>query len=121
MLDIDVFHKLARQCNKAIARHHGFVICVIHLPAIIARKIMCLPVSMLKTFYTIGNLGKTASRSILTFFMLLIYPSSVPCADDQCQNGGTCQVQGSGFSCLCEDGFSGNLCHITDGMYFKNI
>ena len=32
------------------------------------------------------------------------------CADEPCQNGGTCVDQVNGFVCMCEDGFEGDVC-----------
>ncbi|XP_038067480.1 mucin-19-like isoform X4 [Patiria miniata] len=35
-----------------------------------------------------------------------------PCAINPCQNGGTCNVNGNTFSCICAGGFSGSTCTI---------
>ena len=32
------------------------------------------------------------------------------CSEGLCANGGTCQVQGSGFLCVCPLGFTGAAC-----------
>ncbi|CAB4023329.1 fibropellin-1-like isoform X6, partial [Paramuricea clavata] len=35
-----------------------------------------------------------------------------PCANNPCMNGGKCSENGTSFSCLCPDGYTGRLCEI---------
>ena len=37
-------------------------------------------------------------------------PSADPCRPNPCDNGGTCSVEGDGFSCECADGWEGDTC-----------
>lgn len=36
-----------------------------------------------------------------------------PCESDPCQNGGTCEsTEEGGFECVCEEGWTGDVCDV---------
>jgi len=49
-------------------------------------------------------------KSILFFVATPIGGRQMICSQSSCQNGGTCQEQGSNAVCMCKPGFTGQRC-----------
>lgn len=48
-------------------------------------------------------------------------PSQAACAQNLCQNGGTCQQQGLTAICVCKPGFTGQRCESGELLIWKNF
>ena len=54
-------------------------------------------------------------------FGLLIIGISDPCSSNPCQNSGTCISYGTGYICLCGQGYSGINCQNSKIILFQSL
>lgn len=55
-------------------------------------------------------LGYLVKNFINLFIIKWILTDTDPCATNPCQNGGLCQVSGTTYTCICQNGYSGQNC-----------
>ncbi|CAC5398374.1 unnamed protein product [Mytilus coruscus] len=58
----------------------------------------------------------TTVTVVIAMLVMVMFVHSIenedPCFENPCNNGGTCTVIESGFSCMCSSGFTGTLCDV---------
>jgi len=60
--------------------------------------------------HSLEGVYSTACYTMFTTRMSCVYVAELPCRENPCKNGGTCQANGNSYTCECVQPFHGTNC-----------